>query len=128
MIIYKITNKINGKVYIGQTVQTLKLRVKSHFNGSSKCLALVRAIRKYGRENFTVTQIDKGKNRKDLNEKEMFWIKKYESMGAKGYNLTQGGDNITHSPEAIKKMSEAAKGRVYSEEYKRKMSPMILKF
>ena len=57
MIIYKITNKINGKVYIGQTSNTLEKRWWQHCHGTHKHI-IARAISKYGAENFKIEQID----------------------------------------------------------------------
>ena len=71
MIVYKVTNRINGKVYVGQTTRPLIVRWRQHTAPSvTKCLALHRAIMKYGRENFTVEQIDVASNRDELNKKE----------------------------------------------------------
>ncbi len=118
MIIYKITNKINGKVYIGQTVQSLHKRWGQHCRtDQSYCRLLSHAIQKYGRENFTIEQIDHAHNRDELDAKEVYWIKFYDSMNRdKGYNLLGGGNkNHTVSEETRKKLSEAGKGRPCSE-------------
>ena len=61
MIIYKITNKINNKVYIGLTTRTLKYRWSTHITESKNLnnqKHLYRAMRKYGIENFTIEEID----------------------------------------------------------------------
>lgn len=130
MIIYKITNKINGKVYIGQTVQDLKERWYGHCRAVSNCTAIARAMKKYGKENFTIEQIDKADNLEDLNKKEMKWIFKLNSMNRSiGYNLTTGGMNAIPSEETKQKMrgprphvSEKQKGRKLTLFTKAKMS------
>ena len=99
MLIYKITNRINGKVYIGQTTRPLTVRWKQHCNpANTNCIALHRAIQKYGKENFTVEQIDVACDIDELNEKEIYWIKFYDSVNSeKGYNLKVGGEHTTMS-------------------------------
>lgn len=94
--IYKITNKKNGKVYIGQTSHTLESRWKKHCSvarsgrdGKSPT-GIGGAIRKYGENNFIIEPIEKCFLKK-LNEREIHWIKHYNSF-EKGYNLTLGGD------------------------------------
>ena len=95
--IYKITNLINNKVYIGQTRATIQKRYKAHistaFNENSKDYNnyLYRAIRKYGKENFIVNEIE-GIDNSLLNDREMYWIDYYDSTNRDiGYNLTLGG-------------------------------------
>ena len=69
MIIYKITNLINGKKYIGQTVNSVEKRFNDHSNPNNDCY-LGRAIRKYGKENFKVELVCKANSLKELNERE----------------------------------------------------------
>lgn len=96
MFIYKITNKINNKVYIGQVYnKSIYDRFDRHVkeaNPNSRSY-IDRAINKYGVENFVVEQIDEASSLEELNQKEIYWIKFYNSTDhTKGYNLTQGGD------------------------------------
>lgn len=90
MIIYKITNKLNGKVYIGQTIRTLTERWYGHCNAPTD-MAIHNAIKKYGKENFTIEQIDEANDRDELDRKEIYWIKVYDCISPKGYNITKGG-------------------------------------
>ena len=76
MLIYKITNKLNGKSYIGQTTVSIETRVKAHMRKSA-CHGIYRAIQKYGIENFTVEQIDTATTQEELNIKEEKWISYY---------------------------------------------------
>lgn len=110
MIIYKITNRINGKVYIGQTTMSLKNRWKCHKSSKDACV-FHKAIKKYGAENFTVEQIDVAADADELNLKEKYWIAHYNSMIPNGYNSTDGGDNFVLSDEIRKRMSEKRKGK-----------------
>lgn len=142
MIIYKITNLINNKIYIGQTIQTLEKRWRRHTWISSikrDAMAISNAIKKYGKENFKIEKIDEVSNIDELNEKEIFYIKEYNSLSPKGYNLSNGGGGFNPtqetiekirksnlgkkaSPETIQKLRESHLGHVVKEETKRKLS------
>lgn len=93
--IYKITNIINGKFYIGQTIQNVKERFYQHC--ATKCskavsnMAIHRAIKKYGKSNFTVEVIEEIDSA-NLNDRERYWIKYYNSYN-NGYNSTKGGQD-----------------------------------
>lgn len=83
--IYKITNLINGKIYIGQTHYD-----KKDYYGSGVLIS--EAINKYGLDNFSKEYIDEASNQKELDEKEKFWIKELQSQDKKiGYNIADGG-------------------------------------
>lgn len=120
MIIYKITNNINDKIYIGQTTQALEKRWWQHCHDKKGyCRALANAIAKYGPENFTVEQIDVACTRDELDRKEIYWIKFYDSMNhKKGYNLLGGGNHPVFSEETRKKLSLSRKGRKLSQRHK----------
>lgn len=110
MVIYKATNKLNGKAYIGQTVRPLKERIAEHARHNDTYFD--KAIAKYGLENFRIEVIDSAKTIEELNQKEIFWICFFETMGAKGYNLCEGGGNTKgfhHTEESKKAMSEKKK-------------------
>ena len=90
--IYKITNTINGKIYVGQTVQSVKNRWKQHVNeayAEAKCAHLHAAIRKYGEDNFNIEVIESCPQEL-LDEREIYWIKELDTVNV-GYNLTSGG-------------------------------------
>lgn len=94
--IYKIINIINNKVYIGQTKQSIEQRFcqhKSHARNNRNNHKLGNAIRKYGDENFIIEKIEEC-NYNDLNDRERYWIKKYNSI-ENGYNSTLGGQDIS---------------------------------
>lgn len=88
-IIYKITNKVNNKVYIGQTRYTLEFRWRQHQHKKDNTY-FHNAIHKYGIENFELEILEEC-DIELLNSKEMFYIAKYDSF-KNGYNLTIGGD------------------------------------
>ena len=93
--IYKITNKINGKSYIGQTIQNVKERFYQHC--ATKCsqailnMVIHKAITKYGKSNFTIEVIEEVESA-NLNDRERYWIKYYDSYN-NGYNSTEGGQD-----------------------------------
>lgn len=106
--IYKIANQINGKCYIGQSIN-IKRRWRSHKTKSFNPLdiqyecPLYRAFRKYGLENFSFEILEECR-KEELNEKESFYIKKYNSnLESYGYNLTPGGDS---NGPTLKKLTE----------------------
>lgn len=97
-IIYLIRNNINNKVYIGQTKRSLETRWAQHLQDSDKLdYALYKAMRKYGKDNFSIEIIEKCPFN-ILNDKEIYYIEKYNSYinnkNSNGYNMTKGGQNI----------------------------------
>lgn len=90
MEIYKITNLVNEKVYIGQSARGVTERFHRHIQDAmSERLDthFARAIRKYGPDNFTVEVIDSADTQDELNQKEQYWIQQYDSI-RHGYNET----------------------------------------
>lgn len=92
--IYKITNIINGKIYIGQTIYPLSYRFTNHISDAknNRGYAIASAIRKYGKENFTIELLEEC-SEEDLNNLEIKYIEQYNSFTPSGYNLTYGGDD-----------------------------------
>lgn len=96
--IYKITNLINNKIYIGQTRATEPQRWQSHIwhaynDPENDSIALCNAIKKYGRENFKREIIEECNDSNELNNKEIYYIKLFNSTDKNiGYNITPGGD------------------------------------
>lgn len=102
-VIYLIVNLVNGKMYVGQTVQTLTERFKQHAKSDS---VIGKVIRKYGRKNFRIEVIDECETREQLNEREKFWIAFFDCKTPKGYNCTDGGDGgWSYTAEALAKFS-----------------------
>lgn len=104
MIIYKTTNKINGNFYVGQDSKN-----NPDYLGSG--VALNRAIKKYGRENFTKEIIEYCNDKDHLNEREKFWINELKAREI-GYNIAEGGcGGNTYNEEISKRVSERSKGK-----------------
>lgn len=116
MIIYKITNTINNKVYIGQSVLTLNERINSYIKEvkySSKNRPIIAAMRKYGFHNFIFSILEKGIVDKNiLDKKERYYIQKYKALcSEKGYNIELGGNGPgKHSEDTKNKISKAQLG------------------
>lgn len=96
--IYIIRNSINNKVYIGQTTQSLNKRFNGHccYSKSDRSVNMYikRAIRKYGRNNFSIELLEEC-SIEDLNTREQYWINRYDSYN-NGYNLTLGGQDSNY--------------------------------
>lgn len=120
-IIYKIVNILNGKIYIGKTVQKLNERVKQHLR-NKYISGIDGALKKYGLENFKVEVVEKC-TIDILDEREKFWIAFYDCKSPNGYNLTDGGEGISNpSQETRKKLSKASKGRPLPESARENLS------
>ena len=124
MFVYKITNKVSGKSYVGQTIRDVKTRFIEHAAQDRK-YPISNAIRKYGKTNFVIETLLETDNIEVLNKKEEEYINKFNTLTPNGYNLKEGGFNKTYSEDSKQKMSESAKKRVrepHSAETKKKMS------
>lgn len=108
--IYKVTNKVNGKIYIGQTIQSVKDRwyrhcAKKNLSKAEMNMHIKRAILKYGKKNFTVETLEECDSSL-LNERERYYISYFDSY-RNGYNSTEGGQDGAkplQTPENIQKI------------------------
>ena len=135
--IYKATNTINGKVYIGKTEKTIEKRWNGHLK-EARALERLReafpnekisgshlnnAIIKYGGGVFSLNQEDIADNIEELNEKEKYYIKEYDSMNPdKGYNMTEGGEGGRFRPEVIEKLRKIGLEQAKDPEWHEKVS------
>ena len=124
--VYKIVNNINSKVYIGQSIN-IKARWKDHINSlnrkDSRCTLLQRAWNKYGQENFSFEILELC-SEDMLDEIEIRYIDAYDSHN-NGYNIEPGGNQYKHlTDDTKKKIGDANRGRIRSEEAKQKMSEL----
>jgi group I intron endonuclease len=129
MIIYRALFP-NGKSYIGQTIYNLEKRKYEHKYSSEHGVKFVfyHAIRKYGFDSIEWSIIDTAETQEELNEKEKYWIKYYNTCiynkNSNGYNSNFGGGSgsgYKHTKEAIEKIKLIHKGRKLSEESKEKI-------
>lgn len=97
--IYKISNDINNKVYIGKTLTSISERWKKHLSDMDKRKnekrPLYAAMRKYGTSHFYIEEVEQCSN-DIINERECYWIDFYDSYG-NGYNATKGGDGKSYA-------------------------------
>lgn len=91
-IIYIITNKVNSKVYIGQTRKALSERMRHHFSKYETCTKLKKAIEQYGKDNFIYNVLELVPYSK-LNDREAFYIERYNSI-ENGYNIKKGNSKF----------------------------------
>lgn len=111
--IYRILNLVNGKMYIGQSID-VKARIRSHKSKLNKNIHINTRLNhdwnKYGKENFKFELIEKCL-KVDLNEREIYWIKFYDSCDS-GYNLEYGGMGVgRRSFETLQKVSISNTGK-----------------
>lgn len=123
-IVYRHTNKKNGKVYIGITCRTMKSR---WYEGYRNNKYFHRAVLKYGWEGFYHEILEEGLTKEQAEEKERYYIKLHDSTDIKkGYNIELGGNsNGKHSEETKRKISESQKGRTFTEEHRRNLSKAL---
>ena len=122
--IYKITNIINGKIYVGQTSKTIEERFKEHIKKAKVHTNryLYDAMNHYGYDKFMVSQIEEC-NDDLLDERERYWISKLNCIMPHGYNMTEGGGggdtwtNNPHKEETIMKLILANRGKKRSKEF-----------
>lgn len=108
MIIYKTTNLINGKIYIGQSNAN-----DPNYLGSGT--TILKAINKYGKENFIIEILEICGDKEQLNIRETYWIKFFNSTNIDiGYNIRPGGFSSTHSQETKDKISKTLTGKTQS--------------
>lgn len=113
MLVYKITNSVNDKLYIGVTVKTLQNRWNRHKssanNGSNS--PIHRAMRKYGFDAFSIELIMEVNSVEEMKKMEQMFIEEYNTFGpdGRGYNATKGGDGTwgrTHSQQTLEKIKD----------------------
>lgn len=127
IIIYRATNILNGKIYIGKTIGSLERRKRQHRNDAftnMKQTYFCKAIRKHGWEAFEWDIIEVNIDNETLCEREIHWIKHFKS-NTKGYNLTTGGEGMsgwTITEAHRKKLSDAHKGVKLSESHRMSLS------
>jgi group I intron endonuclease len=124
MVVYKTTNLLNGKIYVGKDESNSDWYLGSGF-------ILKRAIEKYGKANFKKEILEYCDSRDLLEEREKYWIKELKATDPNiGYNVAEGGTGGNtffgktdeEMLEIKSKISNAGKGRVFSEEHRKKLS------
>lgn len=128
-IIYCLTNKINGKRYVGQTTRLLEDRWKTHCvlsrSRTSKKFALHSAIQKYGSSEFIVECLQKCDDLQSLNASERKWISDLGTLSPAGYNLSTGGEReagFKHAAEVKNKIAASLSGKKHTNARKEAIS------
>lgn len=133
MFIYKLTNTLNNKIYIGLTTESISERCRKRIAEAkyrkSRNSYILNAIRKYGSEVFKVEQLDTASSLEELQQKEIFYIQKYNSTNRKiGYNLTKGGEGnlgLKMSDNTKEKIRQKRLGDKWSDERKLNHSKLL---
>jgi group I intron endonuclease len=111
-VIYVLTNTVNGKRYVGQTILDVQLRFSKHCHPSQYPTRIKNAIHKYGKENFTVETLASATNQDDLNFLERHFIAELGTLNRRiGYNVTPGGRGGIRTKEAAEKAAQKLRGR-----------------
>lgn len=112
MYIYMTKNKISGKIYVGQSMKD-----DESYLGSGTIL--MKALKRYGRENFERTILENCTDKAHMNEREKFWIEHYDSTNRTiGYNISTGGVGGYLGPEVSKKMAAKLSIRMKGNTYR----------
>ena len=134
MLVYKLTNRTNSKVYIGQTVRSLDERLSEHVRKGNGIIG--KAIAKYGIENFDAEVLCAAETVDELNAKEIEYIAAFACIAPSGYNQCDGGGNTKgyrHRESSKRKMAVSKRekfvgernpfyGKRHTDEARRKMS------
>lgn len=126
--IYKITNNINNKVYIGQTTEGIDKRWKRHCGYQLEDgTYLHKSMKKYGIENFSIEKIDDAENQEELNELEYFYINQYKDncYNTKFESNKCGGDTLTHNKRIDEIKIKIAASKLYDKNPKATKIKMI---
>ena len=132
-VIYLIRNKINNKIYIGQTINSFNYRYHGNLMTGTRNEHLKSSIKKYGIENFEIIEeFDVAYSKEELDKLESMYINIYNTTNIRyGYNKKTGGGNGRPSEETRLKMSKAMTGeknsmfgKTHSDEYKKRLSIM----
>jgi group I intron endonuclease len=120
-IIYKVINKINGKIYIGQTIRKLRRRKNNHYADARRQAynsVFHNSLMKYDEDTFKWEIIENCDSKEELDEMEFHYIKQFNTLRPNGYNLTLGGDGMVgfkFTMEQRRRMSDIAMGRKMTE-------------
>lgn len=124
MLIYLITNRINGKQYVGQTTSTLEKRFQRHCwpSTAKSNMPISQAIQKYGKANFSIEILCTCSSQKELDLQEVRLSARLNTFSPNGYNLRVGTGPGSMSQETKNKISKSNKGRKVSVEARSNLS------
>jgi group I intron endonuclease len=122
MVVYYLYNRLNGKMYIGQTSESLRKRLNGHLYGDQ---IVDRAIDKYGIGGFIVGVIKECSSFSEMNDVEEYWIRELNTQVNCGYNIRPGGNNSPMAEISKNKISLVFKGKKRTAESRIKQSMSI---
>jgi len=124
MLVYKITNKVNGKMYVGQSKKSIEDRFQRHIKSAKKKINryLYDAMNHYGYDNFIIEVIERDIEKERIDEREKYWIKELSTLMPNGYNMTKGGGgghtvefwDEERKKDLYKRQAEKRKGKKHS--------------
>jgi predicted GIY-YIG superfamily endonuclease len=132
-IVYKLTNTINNKIYIGQTTNLInrlnQYRNNNPLNDKKSKYEMMYEVYKYGFNVFDLEIVDTANSKEELWEKERLWISQLNATNPLiGYNKKTGGAGGILNPESREKMSISSRSFRHSEEEKQRRSKRIITF
>jgi group I intron endonuclease len=114
--IYCHANRVNGKMYVGQTYLTIGQRWRMHVSNAKTskphCKALANAILEYGPEVFDHEVLDVVTTEDGADIAERVWIEHFNCVAPNGYNLKPGGRRARHNPDTARRIGEASRARI----------------
>lgn len=117
-IVYALNHKPTGRVYVGQTVQSISRRMSSH-KRHTECIRLRRAIDKHGMSAFEVSVLALAHSKDELDELERKWITALSALDReKGFNIREGGSFGKHTEASKRRMSDAVRAALARPEYR----------
>ena len=126
MIVYCLTNLLNDKKYVGQTIHAVEDRVKQHIRVAKRMSRnpIHCAIRKYGIDQFGVVILQVCNSRHELNEAEVRWINQLETRKF-GYNLSEGGSGVKGRGICKQRIGDKNRGKIRSAETRKLISETV---
>lgn len=129
MVVYKIVNDVNGKMYIGQTIQSIESRMSEHIDSAKKgsMNSIHQAIRQYGAEHFHIEVVTTATTREQLYQLEAYYVDLWNTV-EQGYNDIGGGRFGSNNPMNYAKVKERHDKVMRSEEVRSKISSTLKKY
>lgn len=116
--VYRIINKLNGKMYVGQTEKPIETRFREHLKPSNQSRKIKEAISEYGSSNFDIELLEQCETRDMAWNREQYWIKELNTLSPNGYNLASGGNHPFLCEETRIRIGVSQLGNKHTSGYK----------